>query len=314
MSKLIVMVGIPGSGKSYRAGIYAKYNDVKILSSDTYRKQLFGDENDQTHNEAVFQALYKDACKFITEGKDVIIDATNTTLKARKRIFAELKKVLPLCTEIIAWVVATKVEICVHRDKDRDRTVGMNIINKFIGSFQFPQKFEGFTSIWIDEYREGVLPVFNYDFFTGMVSYMEDYDQNNPHHIDTLGVHCRKVAENYSIRSPEYAAGMLHDIGKIMTQSFDDKSVAHYYNHDNYGAYMVASSLNIIPVTNDTTWDDIFEILFYINYHMRAHNNLCGAKAEKKYRTLFGDDRFDRLMQFGEYDRIASGTYKGKEE
>ena len=99
-----------------------------------------------------------------------------------------------------------------------------------------------------------------------------------------------------------------------MTQSFDDKSVAHYYNHDNYGAYMVASSLNIIPVTNDTTWDDIFEILFYINYHMRAHNNLCGAKAEKKYRTLFGDDRFDRLMQFGEYDRIASGTYKGKEE
>lgn len=44
MSKLIVMVGIPGSGKSYRAGNYAKYNDVKILSSDTYRKELFGDD------------------------------------------------------------------------------------------------------------------------------------------------------------------------------------------------------------------------------------------------------------------------------
>ena len=49
MSKLIVMVGIPGSGKSYRANTFAKYNDVKILSSDTYRKELFGDENDQTH-------------------------------------------------------------------------------------------------------------------------------------------------------------------------------------------------------------------------------------------------------------------------
>ena len=75
---------------------------------------------------------------------------------------------------------------------------------------------------------------------------------------------------------------------------------------------MIASNINVIPTTQDTTWDDIFEVFFYVNYHMRAHNDFCGAKAEKKYRALFGDDRFDRLMQFGEHDRRASGTYENR--
>ena len=37
-------------------------------------------------------------------------------------------------------------------------------------------------------------------------------------------------------------------------------------------------------------------------------------KAEKKYRKLCGNEWFDELMQFAEYDRIASGTYKHYQE
>lgn len=43
---------------------------------------------------------------------------------------------------------------------------------------------------------------------------------------------------------------------------------------------------------------------------MRAHNDFCGAKAERKYKAIFGEERFARLMLFGECDRIAGGTYK----
>lgn len=42
---------------------------------------------------------------------------------------------------------------------------------------------------------------------------------------------------------------------------------------------------------------------------MRAHRDFTGSKAQAKYRKLFGNKRFDKLMEFAEYDRIASGTY-----
>ena len=60
MAKLVVMVGLPGSGKSYYANkLYQEaVSPTVILSSDDYRKRLFGDENDQEHNDQVFKALY----------------------------------------------------------------------------------------------------------------------------------------------------------------------------------------------------------------------------------------------------------------
>lgn len=60
-------------------------------------------------------------------------------------------------------------------------------------------------------------------------------------------------------------------------------------------------------------WDDILEILFYVNYHMRAHRDFKSPRAEKKYRGIFGDELFDRLMLFGQCDRVGSGTSKEEE-
>lgn len=90
MSKLIIMVGLPGSGKSTIAkdikDNYLKFlgnDEVKIFSSDEYRKIMFNNEEDQTHNAEVFNKLNLDLENFLISNNNVaIFDATNITLKS----------------------------------------------------------------------------------------------------------------------------------------------------------------------------------------------------------------------------------------
>lgn len=312
---LYIMIGLPGSGKSYFANKLREerrslQRELKILSSDQYRKDMFGDENDQTHNAEVFSALYADMRKYLAEGFDVVVDATNINLKARKRIFSELREAKSSVVKIVAWVIAPPVEVCRRQNASRERVVEDYVIDKFLASFQFPQKFEGFDEIWVNDFREKELPTFDADKASEISKEMNAFDQKNPHHIYTVGEHCNKVFEllyeRYHKWTPMAFAGSLHDVGKLFTQKIDEDDVAHYYNHDSVGTYYLASHLELLT---GSCWDDIFEELFFVNYHMRAHRDFKSPKAEKKYRELFGNDLFDSLMFFGECDRKASGTY-----
>ena len=324
MSKLIVMVGLPGSGKSTIAKELQK-NIIKnaflkreanctILSSDAYRQKLLEDENDQSNGEKVFNALYTDMREFLLKEENVIFDATNTSMKARKRIFLELDKIKKELEEKnislikIAYVIPTKFEECIERDSKRERTVGREVINKFRMSFQMPQSFEGFDKIVIHNFG-----YIKHDFtaVNPLLSQMQHFDQKNPHHIYSLDVHCNKLAENYEEGSSEYVAGKLHDYGKLFTRTFDEKGIAHYYSHDSVGTYEVLSHLEWLPKFN---LDEVLYILFLINWHMRGHKDIRTVKAEKKYRSLFGNKWYEALIQFADYDIIASGTSDKHEE
>lgn len=314
MPTFIMMVGLPGSGKSTIVrDIKEKYPPVEVFSSDEYRQKLCGDENDQTKNELVFTTLYKDLIDAITlRGANVIFDATNISRKDRKRA---LDKVRHLAIKKIAYFIDTDFRECIDRDASRERSVGPHVIEKFIRRFEFPQKFEGFDDIVIHSQRyKDMNSEFNREKEQFYLEEMKHFDQLNPHHIHTLGEHCAKLATQIKLTSHEarimHEAGWWHDIGKLYTQKLDDKGVAHYYNHDNIGAYTVACNPDIL--WNAKKWDDVYEVIFFINYHMRAHNDFKSEKAQKKYRALFGEDRFNKLMEFAECDRKASGTYEGE--
>ena len=73
---LIVMVGLPGSGKSTIAKQLAEDNpNTLIFSSDAYREKICGDENDQSNNDLVFRTLHKDLREALLLGKNCIFDA-----------------------------------------------------------------------------------------------------------------------------------------------------------------------------------------------------------------------------------------------
>lgn len=303
MSKLIVMVGLPGSGKSYYANklLEEATNPTVILSSDNYREKLFGDENDQTHNEQVFKMLYQDMRKYLISHVDVIFDATNTSLKSRLRIMQEVEGIE--CDKE-AYVICTPIEKCIDQDKNRERSVGEEVIWKFVRSFQCPQTYEGFWKIHLLGTKE-----YDGKALGKIYTKMLQFNQGNPHHIYNLFEHCSRLARYWPENSVEEKAAFIHDIGKLFTRSVDENGVSHYYNHDSIGAYYVLTHSELIEDKND-----LLPILHYIQYHMRAHNDFSGAKAERKYRKIFGNEKFEKLLQFAEYDKLASGTYHKHKE
>ena len=308
MSKLIVMVGLPGSGKSYRARELQKLANAEIISSDSIRKELSGDENSQSNNELVFKTLYYRIRELLNQGRNVILDATNTSMKVRLHIMDEVRE----CNcEKMAYVMATPVEECIKRDLERERTVGEEVIRKFERSFQSPHKCEGWDAIVFHDIES-----FNPVDFTSIRRDMNNFNQHNPHHIYTLGEHCRRVSFHYDEDEAEYEAAYWHDIGKMFTQKFDENGIAHYYNHDSVGAYWLMCNTNMISGLQyvPKPYEFLSDILFFISHHMKAHRDIePGTKAEKKYRKIFGNELYERLMQFAEYDKIASGTYEKKE-
>ena len=294
----ILMVGLPGSGKSTIAKTY----NIKIFSSDEYRERLLGDVNDQTQNEKIFKTLYNDIKECLLKGESCILDATNISRKSRKRVLDYIRNVP--CNKW-AHVVCPHLNTVVMQNSNRDRVVPVEVIQRMLRQFEFPQLFEGFDSVYV---TNGYNEQCETD-LSNMFKQMSGFDQKNPHHIYDLAGHCIRVANKFPHQDIRHDVGYIHDIGKLYTQTFDEKGIAHYYNHDNVGTYIIASLTDFGGLAS---YRNILK-MFFINYHMRAHNDFCTGKAEKKYRALFGDKLFDDLMQFAEADRVASGTYNGKE-
>ena len=147
MAKLIVMVGVPGSGKSTYAKNHFE-NNAEILSSDALRKELFGDENNQKNNDILFSELYSRARNFLNNNKNVVIDATNINVFERKRM---LKNFEDLNVEKIAVVIQTSIEKCLKQNAQRERRVDDSVIEMFFKNFEMPTTAEGFNKIEIIE-------------------------------------------------------------------------------------------------------------------------------------------------------------------
>ena len=307
MNKLFVMVGVPGSGKSTRAQELSKEYNAKVFSSDEYREKLFGAATDQSHNQEVFRKLHLDLVRHLAYEGSAILDATNITVKARKQV---LEMVSGVECEKIAVVCATDIKYCYERNESRERVVPKEVIYRYATQYQIPTKHEGFDDVRIDTYSSLVWTRELLD----LISKMCEFDQQNPHHKYKLLEHCVRVAENYNKDEIEYTAGLLHDIGKLFTQVIDEDGIAHYYNHDSIGAYELTCHsrelhLFMDKVRGSATVDDLIEVIWFVNWHMRAHRDLLGEKAQKKYRVLYGNKLFDRLIEFAENDKKSSGTY-----
>ena len=61
MNRLIVLSGVPGSGKSYFSHLLKKNNPdhVFIISSDELRRQLLGDQRDLSNEPLIWKTYYQ---------------------------------------------------------------------------------------------------------------------------------------------------------------------------------------------------------------------------------------------------------------
>jgi predicted kinase len=234
--RLIILIGIPGSGKTTYAKEYARIHDDTIhISSDSIRHELYGDESIQGDPTTVFSLMQKRAVESIKSGKTVLYDATNMTRKDRAGIIAAC----PRHAQIEAHIIWAPIETCVERDANRERTVGRAVIDKMLKRFQAPYYDEGFDDIKI------VRPN-NFDEYAYAPKCMNEMNipHDNPHHTLSVYEHCIEACNQIEdTQSDLYYAAMIHDVGKPYVKSFTDSKgnpceTAHYYQHQCISAWL----------------------------------------------------------------------------
>lgn len=141
--KLIITVGLPGSGKS----TYLANLGVNAISSDEIRRLIADNIRDQTMNARIFATIrYLVRQRFAAGRPETYVDATHLQpwerapyLRLARRFGCELQ----------ALFFDVPIEICLVRNQLRERVVPEEAIRKMAAGLVPPSVDEGFDSIQI---------------------------------------------------------------------------------------------------------------------------------------------------------------------
>jgi hypothetical protein len=254
--------------------------------------------------------MHKRIKETMDNDENVIYDATNLS---RKRRIAFLESIKKYNYHTSCYLFITPVDVCKERNSHRKgfARVPDEVYDRMLRSFNTPMLSEGWDEILPIFYYGRIK--FDYDF-----NDLKDFSQNNAHHTLSLGdhmykafqytsEHCDSVLKNINV----LIAARYHDIGKCYTKSFKNShgeptEAAHYYGHENYGAYIYLiywlANRHVINIS----FADALEISQLINWHMAPL--LRWNKSEKalnKDLKLIGEDFYNKIMLINEADLFA---------
>lgn len=306
----IMMIGLPGSGKSERAKHIAEKYNMNIHSSDTIREEISPEGYNPELNDQVFTILHNRIKEDLINGKGCIYDACNISYKRRRHFLSQLKNID--CHKVCE-LIATPYEVCLEQNTARKAVVPEKVIENMYRSFDIPGYYEGWDNICI-HYNDESYETFygkSEDFITDTLL----FEQENKFHKDTLGMHCVKCAlnaykfikdlpEKLDFESEIRYASLIHDCGKPFCKTFvnakgETTDNAHYYNHERVGSYN-----SLFYDVGDT---DKHYMSLLIRWHMIMHAIYTeySPKLEKKYGNLLGKEMFDDLYLLYKSDSMA---------
>ena len=303
MPTLYMMVGLPGSGKSYFAE--NALIGVTVHSSDKIREEILGDITDQSRQELVFQTLHNRVLADLIHGKDTVYDATNTNYRRRMAFLQWIAARHIKDLKTVCVFMATPYQKCLENNHLRDRSVPDSVIDRMYKHFDVPMLVEGWNEIWIRNDQ----PLDS----DSLIKRLSDLEHNNPHHDFTVGQHMLAAwayfTDNYAERSgsPLELATYLHDIGKESTKVFTDAKsnptdVAHYYHHENVGAY------DSFSYTGNLATEDRLMVALLIRWHMypfTVEKSEHPVKTKKRLLSLLGAEIYNDLLILHECDKQA---------
>lgn len=178
-------------------------------------------------------------------------------------------------------------------------------MQRMLCNFECPNYWEGWDEI---------IPVADAASYQFPFDEIQGFNQDNPHHSLMLDEHMAatvRYCKNQSYGSMLERVAAYHDIGKLYTKQYSDSRGkatphAHYWGHDNYGAYLYLAEM---CCGKKLSADEFRQILYetnLINCHMRplAHWKWVDG-AKEKDQTLFGEDFVSDLLALHQADCSA---------
>jgi predicted kinase len=151
----IFLVGLPGSGKSTWASDFIKaHPDYAILSSDAFIER-FAKEAGIVYNDKAYERFRDVAEKFykasvavaINNELNIIIDRTNLTIAARRKVLSRLSKAYKK-TAVVFDVTREEIDgRLLKRQAETGKGVSQEVIDEMIGFYVKPTLDEGFDEI-----------------------------------------------------------------------------------------------------------------------------------------------------------------------
>jgi predicted kinase len=143
LSSIILLVGLPGSGKS----TWAARQGAAALSSDATRELLADDATDQSIHPRVFATLRYLLRQRLAIGRPVTyVDATHLTVAERKP-YARIAEWYGCDLEAVFFDVP--VSVCMERNRNRGRVVPEAVIQAMAQKLRPPTPEEGFKRILV---------------------------------------------------------------------------------------------------------------------------------------------------------------------
>ena len=151
MKKLIILSGVPGSGKSYFSTQYqkAKGSHVYIVSSDALRQLINGDQSDMSSDRLMWRMFYKMAYIYsIDPQATVILDATHSTSYYRIEATTGLKDRFDEI-DLVSFNIPS--DVVLHQHLDREHPIPQDELLKLFDKFEAPGKADSdyFDKIFI---------------------------------------------------------------------------------------------------------------------------------------------------------------------
>jgi predicted kinase len=155
MRKVIMGVGIPGSGKTAFLKPFALKQSYTYISPDEIRAELLGDAADQSKNQEVWDEAYRRVAASLFRGETVVFDATFSENDKRKEFIAFARR--NGATKVQGVFSAVPLEIANERNRQRTRVVPDHVLRRMHASLMEhpPTVEEGFDAVFdLNEFQE----------------------------------------------------------------------------------------------------------------------------------------------------------------